>query len=229
MANLITIFRLFLLFVVVAMLYRGGTGLAIMSMVLIAIVIAGDGVDGYVARRRGTTSRFGAVFDIAGDRVVEMVLWIIFADLDVIPIWIPLLVVTRGSMVDAMRSLSYADGMTAFGERNMMRSNLTRWLTAGRFMRGVYGYAKAIAFIFLAGEVGFGNGSSGILADLYDASVFRFLGWLTVWTAVALTIVRGIPVIVDSLQYLSQSGDSAATHRSTARPTDHSSASSRQA
>nr|MBA3643558.1 CDP-alcohol phosphatidyltransferase family protein [Chloroflexia bacterium] len=138
MANLITVGRLLLLFIVVGMIYRNPDGLALHSIVLIGVVFAGDGLDGYVARRRGSTSPFGAVFDIAGDRVVETVLWIIFADLDLIPIWVPLLVVTRGSIVDALRSLSYAEGMTAFGEKNMMRSALTRWLTAGRFMRGLY-------------------------------------------------------------------------------------------
>ena len=38
--------------------------------------------------------------DIAGDRIVEMALWVIFADLDLIPIWVPLLVISRGAIVD---------------------------------------------------------------------------------------------------------------------------------
>ena len=37
----------------------------------------------------------------------------------------------------------------------MMRSAFTRWLTAGRFMRGLYGYVKAAAFIFLTGYYGY--------------------------------------------------------------------------
>jgi CDP-diacylglycerol--glycerol-3-phosphate 3-phosphatidyltransferase len=201
MANLITVGRLLLLFGVVAMLYRDGSDLTALAMILVAVVFAGDGLDGWVARRRGSTSQFGAVFDIAGDRIVETVLWIVFADLGAIGVWVPLLVVTRGSIVDALRSLSYAEGMTAFGPRNMMRSPITRWLTAGRFMRGLYGYAKAIAFVFLAGEVGYGPASGGTMADLYDAGWFRFLGWLTVWLAVALTVIRGLPVIFDALPY----------------------------
>ncbi len=206
MANLITVARLGLLFVVVAFLYADPAGLAALSMVAIAVVFAGDGLDGYVARRRGSTSRFGAVFDIAGDRVVETVLWVVFADLNVIRVWVPLLVVTRGSIVDALRSLSYAEGMTAFGEQNMMRSALTRWLTAGRFMRGLYGYAKAVGFVFLTGLVGYRSldpGAGGWLDALYDLDAFRAFGWLSVWSAVALTVIRGLPVIVDALPYLS--------------------------
>jgi CDP-diacylglycerol--glycerol-3-phosphate 3-phosphatidyltransferase len=200
MANLITVGRLLLLFVAVGFIYRFPVGLAAVSMLIIAVVFAGDGLDGYVARRRGSSSRFGAVFDIAGDRVVETVLWVVFADLGVIPIWVALLVITRGSIVDALRSLSYADGMTAFGERNMMRSAVTRWLTAGRFMRGLYGYAKAVGFIFLAGLVGYDRSDGGAWLDsVYGRAAFRGVGWLTVWGAVALTVIRGLPVIYDAL------------------------------
>jgi CDP-diacylglycerol--glycerol-3-phosphate 3-phosphatidyltransferase len=204
MANLITVARLLLLFVVVGFLYRDPVGLAAVSMISLAVVFAGDGLDGWVARRRGSTSQFGAVFDIAGDRVVETVLWVVFADLGVIGVWVPLLVITRGSIVDVLRSLSYGDGMTAFGERNMMRSPLTRWLTAGRFMRGLYGYAKAIAFLFLAGLVAYREPSSEgrWVRAVYDADVVRYAGWFFVWLAVALTVIRGLPVIVDSLAYL---------------------------
>ena len=204
MANLITVARLLLLFVVIAFVYRDPVGLAAISIVMIAVVFVGDGLDGYVARRRGSTSQFGAVFDIAGDRVVETVLWVVFADLGVIRIWVPLLVITRGLIVDALRSLSYAEGMTAFGERNMMRSALTRWLTAGRFMRGLYGYAKAIGFVFLTGLVAYRHpASTGTwVADVYGWDVLRAVGWLFVWLAVALMVIRGLPVIFDSLVYL---------------------------
>jgi CDP-diacylglycerol---glycerol-3-phosphate 3-phosphatidyltransferase len=201
MANLITVGRLGLLFLVIALIYWGNVTVITICMPLLAIVFAGDGVDGWVARRRGTTSQFGAVFDIAGDRIVENALWIAFADLDLIPVWVPLLVMTRGFVVDGLRSMSYAEGMTAFGERNMMRSDLTRWLTAGRFMRGLYGYAKALGFVFLAGLEAYRHHDTTdtLIGSLYGQDLFRLAGWLCVWGAVALTVIRGLPVVVDAL------------------------------
>ena len=86
---------------------------------------------------------------------METVLWVYFAWERVIPLWVPFLVIVRGGIVDALRSMSYDEGMTAFGENTMMRSAFTRWLTAGRFMRGLYGYVKAAAFIFLTGYFGY--------------------------------------------------------------------------
>lgn len=204
MANLITIGRLFLLFFVVWLMYVGDARVITLCMALIMVVFASDGLDGWVARRRHSTSTFGAVFDIAGDRIVENVLWVVCADLGVIPIWIPLLVLTRGFVVDGLRSLSYAEGMTAFGESNMMRSGLTQWLTAGRFMRGFFGWAKAAGFVFLTGLVGWENRNSDgtLLGTVYSWGFTHFVGWALVWSAVTLTIIRAVPVIYDSMAFI---------------------------
>ncbi len=201
MANLITVARLILLFVVIWLIYVGSVQVIEACMVLIIVVFASDGLDGWVARKRGSTSPFGAVFDIAGDRVAENALWIIFADLDLIPVWIPLMVMTRGFLVDGLRSLSLMQGMTPFGERNMMRSPLTEWLTAGRFMRGFYGWAKSAGFVFLTGLVAWEtlDTTDTIIGSLYSIDALRWLGWTLVWSAVALTVIRAIPVFVDSM------------------------------
>lgn len=200
MANLITVGRLAVMFIVVAMIYYGNVHVIGISMFLVAIVFASDGIDGWVARRQRTTSPFGAVLDIVGDRIVENVLWVLFTALGVIPLWIPLMVITRSFVVDGLRSMSYSEGMTAFGENNMMKSAFTRWLTAGRFMRALFGYAKAAAFVFLTGYWGWTrpDAPGTWVGDLYGAQPFRIFGWAVVWLAVILTIVRGAPVIVDA-------------------------------
>lgn len=204
MANAITIGRLFLLFGVVWLIYHGSVPVIAWCMLLLMLVIAADGLDGWVARKRNETSTFGAVFDIAGDRIVENVLWIIFADLGLIPIWVPLLVISRGFIVDGLRSLSMQEGMTAFGEKNMMRSSFTIWLTAGRFMRAFFGYAKALAFVFLCGLAAWQHHDTTdtLIGRVYSQEWYRYLGWSLVWLAVALTVIRGIPVIVDGIAYI---------------------------
>lgn len=212
MANLITIARLALLFVTIWLIYVGNVQVITASIFLLLIVFASDGLDGWVARRRKSTSDFGAVFDIASDRIVENALWVIFADLNLIPIWIPLLVLTRGFLVDGLRAISYSEGKTAFGANNMMRSPLTQWLTAGRFMRALFGYAKSLAFMFLAGLEAWKHHDTTdtVLGAVYDVELFRWAGWGVVGIAVALTVIRGLPVIFDALaQYgpTSSSGD----------------------
>ena len=104
MANLITLSRLFLLLGVVALAYRPVSAVQLWIWPVLSLVFISDGLDGWVARRRGEESLFGALFDIAVDRIVELTLWIVLADLDVIPIWIPILFVVRGVLVDAIRA-----------------------------------------------------------------------------------------------------------------------------
>ena len=204
MANLITVARLALLFVVIWLIYVGNTQVIEACMLLIIVVFASDGIDGWVARKRNETSSFGAMFDIAGDRIVENVLWVIFADLGLVPIWVPLLVLTRGFLVDGLRSLSYSEGMTAFGSSNMMRSPISTWLTAGRFMRGFYGWAKAAGFVFLTGLAGERrlDTDGTLLGTLYGWSGLHWIGWFCVWAAVALTVIRALPVLYDSVGFL---------------------------
>ncbi len=204
MANLITVARLILLFIVVWLIYVGNVRVVTACMPLIIVVFASDGLDGWVARKRGSASTFGAVFDIMGDRIVENVLWVIFADLDLIPVWIPLMVLSRGFVVDGLRSMSLAEGKTPFGKDNMMRSPITEWLTAGRFMRGFFGWAKAAGFVFLTGLAGYErlDTDGTFLGWLYDQDWVGWLGWSLVWSAVALTVVRGIPVIIDAMAYI---------------------------
>ncbi len=200
MANLITIGRLFLVFVVIALVYEGGVTTITFCIPVVALIFAADGLDGYVARKRKSSSQFGAIFDIAGDRIVENALWIAFSNLGLITVAAPLLVMTRGFVVDGIRSVSYADGKTAFGKENMMRSDFTRWLTAGRFMRGLYGYAKALGFVFLTGLEGYLHRDSRgtFLGGVYGSEIVRAFGWTCVWGALALTIIRGLPVIFDA-------------------------------
>ncbi len=204
MANLITVLRLILLFIVIWMIYVGNVYVIEACMALVIVVFASDGLDGWVARKRGSTSSFGAVFDIAGDRVVENALWIVFADLDLVPVWVPLMVVTRGFLVDGLRSLSLMQGMTAFGENNMMQSPFTVWLTAGRFMRAVFGWAKSASFVFLTGLVAWEmlDTSGTVIGSMYSTEAFRWFGWSLVWLAVALTVIRALPVFVDSVTFI---------------------------
>lgn len=206
MANLITLGRLVLLFVAIALLYSGSYALVASAAVLTAAVFLGDGLDGYVARWRNSSSEFGALLDIAGDRVVENAYWIVFAQIGLIGVWAPLVVVTRGFFVDTMRTLGYAAGRSAFGENTMMRSRLTTFLTASRFMRALYGWSKGVGFVFLAGMVAARLVPGSPLGHLYGYLLVRAVGWAMVYGALTLAIVRGVPVLVDSYAYLQRPG-----------------------
>src|SRR5687768_8389221 len=146
MANLITLARLLLLFVLLGLAYVDHLAAQIAALLLLISVFIMDGLDGWVARRRGESSLFGSVFDIAADRVVENMLWVVLAHLHRVPVWVPLVFLARGFLVDSIRSVGVSRQETPFG---MMKSPVGRFLVSGRFMRGLYGVIKTTAFIWL--------------------------------------------------------------------------------
>ena len=163
MANLLTVARVVLLFVTVGFIYLGlphngapGDPLwLIVAAFLTLVVFLGDAFDGVVARARGEANELGAVVDIAGDRIVENVYWVVVAHIGLVSVWFPLIMLVRSFFVDALRSLALAGGKTAFGEKTMMTSRLGIWLAASRFHRGLYGSAKVITFIYLILQLAF--------------------------------------------------------------------------
>jgi CDP-diacylglycerol--glycerol-3-phosphate 3-phosphatidyltransferase len=192
MANLITATRFGLLFVLVWSAYRAAPEWQQLNAPLLLLIIALDGLDGYVARRRGETSKFGAIFDIAVDRVVENVLWVVLAHLGLIPIWVAIVFVTRGSLVDSIRYAAIAGGQTPFG---MMRSRWGRFLVAGRFMRGFYGGVKAVTFAWVLMVQPWPQLYPGLWAE--SAGPIGAVTTFLVLLSVALCLLRGVPVVAE--------------------------------
>lgn len=193
MANLITLSRLVLLIAVVAIAYRGPSPWQFANVALLIVVFVTDGLDGWVARRRNETTLFGALFDIAGDRVVELTMWIVLADLRLVPIWVPLVFVVRGTVVDTIRaSHSMGRGESPF---EMMATPVGRFLVAGKFMRIGYAVLKATAFCWLL----FLRPLPGTVPVLWAAwgGVLTGIGDALVYLAVLVCLLRGAPVIAE--------------------------------
>ena len=201
--NLLTLLRIGLAFVTVA-LFGHGFRAAIAAVALIIVVIWMDALDGWVARRTGSTSDMGALLDITGDRIVENVFWIYYASVGLVSFWVPIVVITRGFLTDTVRALQFEQGKTPFGEKTMMRSAWSRFLVAGRFMRGLYGGAKVVVFCLLGVLLALQQGQNeGHFAGLGGAWPVLYTGTaILVGLTVALCLLRGVPVLWDSRDLL---------------------------
>ena len=211
MANLLTIGRVLLIFAIIGVWAREGTvtwwWLDLLMVPLLAWAIFMDALDGWAARRWQEESESGALFDIAGDRVVELTLWVVAADLDLIPIWVPLVFIIRGVVVATIRSSnSSSRGLAPFA---LMQSGVGKFLVSSRFMRLWYAVIKAVAFCGLALLLPF----PVVLPELWA----QIGGWLVgitytfVYLAVLICVVRGLPVIIEFV--LSQKDDILGTTR----------------
>jgi CDP-diacylglycerol---glycerol-3-phosphate 3-phosphatidyltransferase len=195
LANWITLSRFPLLLIIVLILYLGSPWAQLAGVVLLFVGLMLDTVDGVVARKKGQTSLFGSVLDIAADRTYELVLWVCFSDLRMIPVAIPLIIIGRTTLTDALRSIGVGKGTVPFDQH---RTALGRFLVGSTLMRTGYAATKVVTFCGLAltqaltgfPETGFALALPSML------SVFR----LTAWLAVIFCVFRGLPVIVHSLR-----------------------------
>ncbi|HUF29261.1 MAG TPA: CDP-alcohol phosphatidyltransferase family protein [Gemmatimonadaceae bacterium] len=188
-ANAVAITRASLAFIVVGILYTSRE-LYLGAFFLTLVAIWMDGLDGWVARRFAEVSRIGAAIDILTDRIVEMTYWIAFATLGWIPIWVPIVVVVRGLLVDGARAAAFEQGFTAFGASSMMHSPLGRLLVSSRASRFAYGLAKAMAFSLMI--LAFTSALAPSIREMLLAVAIA-----SVYVSVALCIIRGVPVLVE--------------------------------
>lgn len=169
LANTITLSRALGIFVVIALFGRH-RALDVALIFAIAVIFSLDAVDGYIARRRNETSDTGAFLDTIADRVVEMALWIYFTANGQIPLWMPIIVVSRCVLTDILQKL--------FG---YPENGWTHALTRSRLSRGLYGGMKMLTFLCLAG------------AQVFNAAPLGTLSFVLAHLTVAGCLLRGLP------------------------------------
>jgi CDP-diacylglycerol--glycerol-3-phosphate 3-phosphatidyltransferase len=198
MANLITIARFPLLLIYLIILYYGNQNLLYFNVPFILVIFMFDTLDGWVARKRGEASLLGSVLDIATDRSLEYVLWVVYAHLGLIPLVVPLIVLIRGTTVDAVRAVGMKSGRSAFDQ---IQSSLNRFLVSSRFMRAIYGFSKGAAAGFLTLAYALRESQGGWYQPIYSA------GLVFTWLSVFLCVVRGLPVLIEGVKTLPTSPD----------------------
>ena len=168
-ANIITFSRILLTFGIIANFGKHIVldGTLIFTIVFIFIL---DALDGYIARKCNETSRFGEILDTVADRLIENTFWIYFTTKGQLPIWIPITVMARGFITDALQQT-----------HGYPTSGWTYALTRSRISRALSGITKMLAFTSLASTTVFKN------APLEAASL------ILAGIAVGFCLLRGLP------------------------------------
>ncbi len=200
MANWITLSRIVLLVVVVVIAYQGSPRWQLINVAILIFVFVTDGLDGYIARARGEASQFGAMFDIAGDRIVELTLWIVLANLEyyqtetaLVPVWVPIVFIVRGVLVDMIRASQMKGAQSQ--PFDILQSTWGRWLVKGKFMRVFYAVLKAHAFCWLLLARAISEGWPAFWID--HGGAMRAVGSVLVMASVFICLVRAAPVVLE--------------------------------
>lgn len=181
--NTITTVRIVMLFPILYFLYTDLSVLKAIAMASLTIMLLMDKLDGYLARKLNQATEFGSIFDIVGDRIIEIAFWMVFAHLRLIPIWVPVVILTRGILTDSIRYYASSKGKTPFGKESMMKSRLTEFIVGSDFMRAIAN-VKMLAFILL------------ILTTMYPHLLG--LSLIVTYVSVSVNLLRGVPVIMDA-------------------------------
>ncbi|MBO7672319.1 CDP-alcohol phosphatidyltransferase family protein [bacterium] len=194
MANFVTIFRVFLMFIGVYLIMALPNSVTayVWALILTILAFALDGVDGWLARKFHEESKLGALLDIMSDRIVENTYWILFAVLGWLSILFPLIAITRGFVTDTIRSAAMEKGYTPFG---MQKNPICKFITGSKFMRISYAVAKVMAFIVII--------ASKIPNIPYADLMFTVGYWLAV-VAIVFCVVRGLPVVIEAKSVLNE-------------------------
>lgn len=196
LANKITVSRFPVLLIYVLILYFAPPVWRLAAVALLFIGLMLDTVDGVVARRSGQTSLIGSVLDIAADRTYELVLWVCFADLRLIPVGIPLIVIMRTTLTDALRTIGVAQGLAPFKQHE---SRLGKFLVASGVMRSSYSVSKITAFLSLAVAEALGGFDPATATGRAAAPILE-VAQIIAWIAVVFCVLRGLPVVVGTIR-----------------------------
>lgn len=192
LANIVSVSRIFVAYIAIAMLYMKTTWAYLIAFILTIIAFSMDGLDGYLARKLNQSSEWGSVLDILGDRIVEVSYWTAFAVLGWINILFPLVCVARAFTTDGIRSVALSQGMTAFGDKSMQSTKWGKFICASRFMRISYAVAKVLAFLLLIAV-----NTPGL--ELWAGTpTLHIITMIFAWAAIIFCVVRAIPVVVES-------------------------------
>lgn len=196
--NVITVVRTGLVVVVVFLAYGHDAGSRVAAALVALLIIVGDWLDGHLARRLNQSSTLGSLLDVAADRMAESVLWIVLADLRAIPVWIPIVVISRGIFTDTLRGYALQFGYAGFGSHSLHQSRLGKFITGSAWMRTGYAALKAFCFswLFLALAAEKLAPDVQFISQEFLAGAFA-VGRAAAVAAAVVCVVRGVPVLVE--------------------------------
>ena len=136
--------RVVLIFFAIAFLFHSGSSFCMWGIVALSLSFLLDGVDGVIARKFSMDNNTGALIDTLGDRITENTLLIFFVYKNLIPLFIPLIFISRSFIADFIRCLAFQKGIGTF---SLNTSWLGRCFVASKSSRTIYLILKFMLFL----------------------------------------------------------------------------------
>jgi CDP-diacylglycerol---glycerol-3-phosphate 3-phosphatidyltransferase len=109
--NLVTMSRVVLIPFVLTFIDNFSPLRSFIAALLYLICAAGDGLDGYLARKRGEVSTLGKFLDPLADKLTVTAVLVYMVALSRVPAWVVVVVIARDLAVNGLRSVASAQGL----------------------------------------------------------------------------------------------------------------------
>lgn len=193
--NAITVSRLILTAVFVAAVGFPGTTGYLIALITFSVAAATDWLDGYLARKLGLVTPLGKLLDPLADKILVCAAFVYFSAQPVngyhCPVWVTALIIAREFLVTGLRQIAVEAGQVLAADR------LGKWKTTFQLTFCIAG----LVWLTFASMKDPGTAGS-LLRDWAQPK-----GWLmlvSLWTAVALTLISGANYVWSSRKLLIQ-------------------------
>src|ERR671935_3007592 len=109
--NVLTVLRILLVPVIVAGLLAETPNGDTLAAVVFGLAAFTDGLDGYLARSRGSVTTFGKLMDPLADKLLIIAPLVSLVSLDRIDAWVAMVIIAREFAVTALRMLAVEQGV----------------------------------------------------------------------------------------------------------------------
>jgi CDP-diacylglycerol--glycerol-3-phosphate 3-phosphatidyltransferase len=180
--NILTLSRLLATIPLVALVLIDQPTAYLVATVIFALASITDTLDGRLARKYHLVSRLGVFLDLTADKVFVSAVLIALVQVQVIPSWIAIVIVTREFLVSGLRSLAAAQGVVIPAGRWGKQKTLLTLLALGGILlaRGLQG---STSFILGLSTGPTPHGFADYLLALADSVLLLAVIW-TIFSAV---------------------------------------------
>ena len=109
--NFLTLVRILLVPVVVVALLAETPNADLLAAVVFAVAAFTDGLDGYIARSRGSVTTFGKLMDPLADKLLIIAALVSLVSLDRIAAWVAMVIIAREFAVTGLRMVAAEQGV----------------------------------------------------------------------------------------------------------------------
>lgn len=139
-----------------------------LAALLFVVLACTDALDGYLARSRGEVTNFGKFMDPLADKILVAAALLALCELQILPAWVALVILTREFIVSGLRMLAASEGIVVAAS----------W----------YGKAKTV-FQIIAIVMFIIKDSHPFISDPTVETTFYIISWIFMIIALVLTVV----------------------------------------